>query len=151
MYICMYCTSTSTTSRGDARLSIFFAPHLAPLARTYSAHRPSRNYGESAMKSIGYPKTLPQAPQRRRCIESAWKFEHKLFIRGCSSFTLRFWASRILSSLELSARLCTLLNYGELGSRCSISAGKSIPLSNFPERPSFRPIIFICASILFYI
>ena len=34
---------TSTSSRGDARLSIFVAHHLAPLARTYSAHRPSRN------------------------------------------------------------------------------------------------------------
>ena len=30
-------------NRGDARLSIFVAHHLAPLARTYSAHRPSRN------------------------------------------------------------------------------------------------------------
>ena len=36
-------TPTYTYSRGDARLSIFVAHHLAPLARTYSAHRPSRN------------------------------------------------------------------------------------------------------------
>ena len=29
-------------SRVDARLINFFAPHLAPLARTYSTHHPSR-------------------------------------------------------------------------------------------------------------
>ena len=34
-------TITSIT-RGDARLSIFVAHHLAPLARTYSTHHPSR-------------------------------------------------------------------------------------------------------------
>ena len=52
------------------------------------------------MKSIGHPKTLSQAPQRRRRIQSARKFEHKLLIRfgGLWSFSL----TRIASSPRLS-------------------------------------------------
>ena len=52
------------------------------------------------MKSIGYPKTLPQAPQRRRCIESARKLEHKLFIRFGGPWSFRF--TRIAISPPLS-------------------------------------------------
>ena len=52
------------------------------------------------MKSIGHPKTLPQAPQRRRRIEPARKLEHKLFIRFGGPWSFRF--TRIAISPPLS-------------------------------------------------
>ena len=52
------------------------------------------------MKSIGSPKALPQVPQRRRCIESARKLEHKLFIRFGGPWSFRF--TRIAISPPLS-------------------------------------------------
>ena len=93
------------------------------------------------MKWIGRPKTLPQAPQRRRCIESAWKFEHKLFIRGGSSLTLHFRASRVLSSLELSARFCALFNFMENSNQLFLNenapkiffAAPLFPAAGFPR------------------
>ena len=52
------------------------------------------------MKSIGSPKALPQAPQRRQCIESAWRFEHKLFIRFGGPWSFRL--TRVAISTPLS-------------------------------------------------
>ena len=52
------------------------------------------------MKSIGNPKALPQAPQRRRRIEPARKLEHKLFIRFGGPWSFRL--TRVAISPPLS-------------------------------------------------
>ena len=118
----------NNNNRGDARLSIFVAHHS--LHSPYLLRSPpSRNYGESAMKSIGYPKTLPQAPQRRNYrVGESLNINSSLEVAARSHFVLSESHPLFLSLVQTRA----LLNMENSGADAA-SLQVTIPLSRKDE------------------